>query len=96
MRSDTPSPKFEQFKVILFQLSHLEAKGSRSIQGFYGVTYALGFRDDFLMQVDDIIDRICALENRIGVNDEAAATLNIKEIRQAAKQTTHMYVVPAG
>jgi len=54
------------------------------------VTYALGFRDDFLMDVNDIIDRICALENRVGANDEVAAAQNVREVRDAAKQTTHM------
>ncbi|KAG8908676.1 hypothetical protein FRC01_007308 [Tulasnella sp. 417] len=62
----------------------------RTLQGFYGVTYALGFRDDFNMDVNEIIERICGLESRVGVNDEAAALANIEEIRAAAKQTTHI------
>ncbi|KAG8951578.1 hypothetical protein FRC04_005865 [Tulasnella sp. 424] len=62
----------------------------RTLQGFYGVTYALGFRDDFNMDVNEIIERICTLESRVGANDEAAAMANIKEIRAAAKQTTHI------
>ncbi|KAG8950975.1 hypothetical protein FRC00_007465, partial [Tulasnella sp. 408] len=62
----------------------------RTLQGFYGVTYALGFRDDFNMDVNEIIERICGLESRVGVNDEPAALANIQEIREAAKQTTHI------
>ncbi|KAG8998098.1 hypothetical protein FRB90_012379 [Tulasnella sp. 427] len=62
----------------------------RTLQGFYGVTYALGFRDDFNMNVEEIIERICTLESRVGANDEAAAKDNIAEIRAAAQQTTHI------
>lgn len=58
--------------------------------GFYGVTYALGFRDDFLMDTEAIIDRICALESRVGANDEADAMQTVKEIRTVAKLSTHM------
>ncbi|KAG8988684.1 hypothetical protein FRB94_002992 [Tulasnella sp. JGI-2019a] len=62
----------------------------RTLQGFYGVTYALGFRDDFLMDTNAIIERICALESRRGANDEADAMTTITEIRTVAKQSTHI------
>ncbi|KAG8907580.1 hypothetical protein FRB99_003504 [Tulasnella sp. 403] len=62
----------------------------RTIQGFYGVTYALGFRDDFNMDVQEIIEKICLLESRVGANDEATASQTIKEIRAAAQQATHI------
>lgn len=61
--------------------------------GFYGVTYCLGFRDDFLMSIGDIVERICTLEARVGANDgEADVSATIKDIRAAAKNSTHMYV----
>jgi len=62
----------------------------RTIQGFYGVTYALGFRDHFSMQIDEIIDKICLLESRVGANDEAEAAATVAEIRAAVKQSTHI------
>ncbi|KAG8843145.1 hypothetical protein FRB96_004344 [Tulasnella sp. 330] len=62
----------------------------RTLQGFYGVTYALGFRDDFLMDTDSIIERICTLESRRGANDEADAVQTVKEIRAVAKLSTHI------
>jgi len=62
----------------------------RTLQGFYGVTYALGFRDIFLMNIEDIIDRICALESRMGSNDEGDALQTIRDIREAAKLSTHI------
>lgn len=58
--------------------------------GFYGVTYALGFRDDFLMDHNLIIDKICTLEARIGANDAAESAKIISEIRAVAKLSTHM------
>ncbi|KAG9017784.1 hypothetical protein FRB93_004595 [Tulasnella sp. JGI-2019a] len=62
----------------------------RTIQGFYGVTYALGFRDDFSMKIDEIIDKICLLESRVGANDESEANQTIHEIYEAVKQSTHI------
>ncbi|KAG8886271.1 hypothetical protein FRB98_001368 [Tulasnella sp. 332] len=62
----------------------------RTIKGFYGVTYALGFRDNFCMSIDDIIDKICLLESRVGANDEAEANSIIQEIYKAVKQSTHI------
>lgn len=56
------------------------------------MTYALGFRDHFSMKIDEIIDKICLLESRVGANDEAEATSTIHGIREAVKQSTHMYV----
>ncbi|KAG8926286.1 hypothetical protein FRC02_008989 [Tulasnella sp. 418] len=58
--------------------------------GFYGVTYALGFRDKFNVQIGAIIDRICILETRAGANDEGDAVQRIHEIRTAAEHSTHM------
>jgi len=62
------------------------------ILGFYGVTYSIGFRDDFEVEVQEIIQRICVLEARAGSDDEAGTAQNIAEIRDAARQSTHMCV----
>ncbi|KAG8965644.1 hypothetical protein FRC03_000339 [Tulasnella sp. 419] len=62
----------------------------RSLEGFYGVTYALGFRDKFNVQIGAIIDRICILETRSGANDEGDAVQRIHEIRTAAEHSTHI------
>ncbi|KAH9941946.1 potassium transporter [Amylocystis lapponica] len=61
----------------------------RSIQGFYGVAYHLGFRDDFDVQIGELVDRICALETRADPHGSSAA---VDEIRRAAARYTH--VVP--
>ncbi|KAI0923360.1 hypothetical protein AcW1_006344 [Taiwanofungus camphoratus] len=61
----------------------------RTIQGFYGVTYYLGFRDDFDVKIDEVIDRICSLEARV---DPRQSSPTIDEIRDAA--TNHTHIVP--
>ncbi|KAF7795028.1 hypothetical protein EIP86_006172 [Pleurotus ostreatoroseus] len=73
---------------------------------FYGVTYYLGFRDDFDVQVrmkfkfgmhtlfttpsqtNEMIDRICAIEERV---DPQGCGPLLKQIRTAAESATHMY-----
>lgn len=65
----------------------------RTLQGFYGVTYHIGFRDEFDVNVDDIIERICSLEAQSSLPE---STLLIQEIRNVAKSSTHIvphYVV---
>lgn len=59
----------------------------RDCAGFYGVTYCLGFRDDFDVQITEIIDRICDLEAR--ANPEGSVAL-LEEIRNVAESYTHM------
>lgn len=59
----------------------------RSIEGFYGVTYCLGFRDDFDVHVADIINHICDLETR--AHSEDCGPL-IQEIRTVAESYTHI------
>ncbi|KZP18771.1 potassium transporter, partial [Athelia psychrophila] len=59
----------------------------RSVDGFYGVTYFVGFRDSFAVQISDIIDRICVLE--VGA-DPNSCSEKVREIRQVAGNTTHM------
>ncbi|KIP04939.1 hypothetical protein PHLGIDRAFT_92762 [Phlebiopsis gigantea 11061_1 CR5-6] len=59
----------------------------RSIEGFYGVTYCLGFRDDFDVQVTEIVNRICELESR--ANPEGSLAL-AKELREVSESYTHI------
>lgn len=59
----------------------------RSVDGFYAATYHLGFREDFDVKVDEIIEQICTLEAR--VEPERSAE-KIQRIRQAARTTTHI------
>jgi KUP system potassium uptake protein len=59
----------------------------RSLPGFYGVTYFKGFRDDFQVQTDDIIDKLYDLERR------AAGAAAADQLREASKVTTH--IVPS-
>ncbi|KAF8519080.1 potassium transporter [Gautieria morchelliformis] len=59
----------------------------RSMDGFYGVTYQIGYKDDFDVDTDAIVSHICKLEMQAkGVDSDVA----IHEIREAAKQTTHI------
>jgi len=66
----------------------------RTLQGYYGVTYHLGFRDDFDVKIEEIVDRICALETRGDPSDGSSAL--IREIKEVAESSTHIvphYVV---
>lgn len=45
------------------------------------------------MDVNDIIDKICILESRVRANDEQDALGTVKEIREAFKSVTHMFVL---
>ncbi|KAG8720565.1 hypothetical protein FRC08_018842 [Ceratobasidium sp. 394] len=59
----------------------------RSLPGFFGVTYFKGFRDDFQVQIDDIIEKLYDLERR------AAGDVAAEQLREASKVTTH--IVPS-
>ncbi|KAJ7600944.1 potassium transporter [Mycena floridula] len=61
----------------------------RTLEGFYGVTYFCGFRDDFDVQVDQIINGICTIEEQMNPVGSAAT---IERIRKVAENMTH--VVP--
>ncbi|THH28352.1 hypothetical protein EUX98_g5834 [Antrodiella citrinella] len=66
---------------------------ARTINGFYGVTYHLGFRDDFDVDVTAIVDQIGEIERRI---DPRGSVETIREIREVVETTTHIvphYVV---
>ncbi|KAG8743230.1 hypothetical protein FRC10_000231 [Ceratobasidium sp. 414] len=59
----------------------------RSLPGFFGVTYFKGFRDDFQVRIDDIIENLYDLERR------AAGDAAAEQLREASKVTTH--IVPS-
>ncbi|CAE6360553.1 unnamed protein product [Rhizoctonia solani] len=59
----------------------------RSLPGFYGVTYFKGFRDDFQVNIDDVIEKLYDLELRAAGSGPAEA------LRAASKVTTH--IVPS-
>jgi len=61
----------------------------RSLPGFYGVTYMKGFRDDFNIDTDAIVELIAALELR-AFDSPAEAKKCISEIKLASKDTTHI------
>jgi len=61
----------------------------RAIEGFYGVTYFLGFRDTFDVELSGVIDRICSIEAR---HDPRGSLAIIEEVRRVARRSTH--VVP--
>jgi len=60
----------------------------RTIDGFYGVTYYIGFRDHFDVQIHDLIEKICDIERAFNPHGSAAV---IEEIRTAAQiAATHI------
>lgn len=62
---------------------------ARTVEGFFGVTYYLGFRDNFDVQISEITERICGIEAR---DDPRESAVIIGEIRKATRSVTHMYV----
>ncbi|KAH8091723.1 potassium transporter [Cristinia sonorae] len=65
----------------------------RTIEGFYGVTYHIGFRDTFDVDVDAIIRQVADIEAR---NDPRTAANIIREIKEVSVSSTHIvphYVV---
>ncbi|KAF8318169.1 potassium transporter [Clavulina sp. PMI_390] len=59
----------------------------RSIKGFYGVTYCVGFRDDFNPSTEKIVQLASELEGRA---DPANAIRIIADFNTIAKKTTHI------
>jgi len=59
----------------------------RTIPGFYGVTYCLGFRDGFEVKVDEVINQICTLEHQM---DPSGSAQLINQIRASAQTSTHI------
>ncbi|GLB38222.1 putative K+ potassium transporter [Lyophyllum shimeji] len=60
----------------------------RTIDGFYGVTYYLGFRDRFDVQIHDLIEKICDMERAFNPNGSAAVIDRIRAVAQIA--ATHI------
>ncbi|KAI0782842.1 potassium transporter [Abortiporus biennis] len=61
-----------------------------AIEGFYSVTYNLGFRDTFDVNADGIIERICSIEAR---HNPRMSSAIVKEIRDVARRST-THIVP--
>ncbi|KAF8712435.1 hypothetical protein AX14_013103 [Amanita brunnescens Koide BX004] len=62
-------------------------KKVRSIEGIYGVTYYLGFRDEFHIENDALADKLCAAEL---LSNPDARPEWLTEIRFLARGTTHI------
>jgi KUP system potassium uptake protein len=63
------------------------------VVGFYGVTYQLGYRDEFDVDINIVVNEICSLEQRVKAGaDPRELEDAIREIKEAAKRTTHMPV----
>ena len=58
--------------------------------GFYGVTYNIGFRDDFNPSTHEIVKLVSELEARI---DPANAIKVFSDMKAIAERTSHMYVI---
>lgn len=57
------------------------------VDGFYSVTYYLGFRDEYDAKVKTMVDKICDLEEAL---DRRGATGVVEMIREYAERCTHM------
>ncbi|KAG5653615.1 hypothetical protein H0H81_011987, partial [Sphagnurus paluster] len=64
-------------------------KKVRTIEGFYGVTYYVGFRDIFDVQVDKLVDKICEVERQV---NPGSCIATIQAIRALSGHVTHMWV----
>lgn len=62
----------------------------RTVEGFYGVTYYLGFRDHHDVQVNHVIEQICTLESTIGGRDPVALKALLDTIRDVSQVATHI------
>lgn len=58
----------------------------RSVKGFYGVTYYIGFREDFRVNIDEIVAKISSLED----SSDPRSSEIMNEIKKAAFETTHI------
>ncbi|KAK7457024.1 hypothetical protein VKT23_010327 [Stygiomarasmius scandens] len=62
-------------------------KKVEDLDGFYAVTYNLGFRDDFDVQAGELIEKICTLERN---RDPKNSARTIEMIRQVSERPTHI------
>ena len=60
------------------------------MDGFYGVTYHLGFRDDYDVRLEDVIERICKLESTVGGHNPEALSALLSKIRSVSQVSTHI------
>ncbi|KII86101.1 hypothetical protein PLICRDRAFT_44566 [Plicaturopsis crispa FD-325 SS-3] len=60
---------------------------ARSVEGFYGVTYYLGFRDKFDVKIEEIIKHICTLEIQA---DPHHSSRTVDEIKRVSATATHL------
>ncbi|KAG6860099.1 hypothetical protein C0995_015732 [Termitomyces sp. Mi166 len=64
-----------------------------SIEGFYGVTYYIGFRDDFDVNIGEMVDKICDLEKFANPEGSAALIGEIKAVSRTATRIVPHYDV---
>jgi len=64
----------------------------RTLKGFYGVTYQIGFREDFNVTVDEIVAGLCTVENRYARDEEEGERM-VAEVRHAA-ETSITHIMP--
>ncbi|KZO92922.1 potassium transporter [Calocera viscosa TUFC12733] len=64
----------------------------RTLNGFYGITYQIGFREDFDVKIEEIVAGLCAVEARYARDDEDAQRM-VAEVRVAA-ETSITHIMP--
>ncbi|SJL07638.1 uncharacterized protein ARMOST_10988 [Armillaria ostoyae] len=80
----------ELVRIPTCAVFHKIAEGQgvpHSFIGFYGATYYIGYRDNFDVKVDDLLERICALEAHADPHNCGRIINRIKEV---AGNTTHI------
>jgi hypothetical protein len=60
-----------------------------ALPGFYGATYYLGYREEFGVNIDDLVLRMAALEERADPEHAAATIAQLTELAR-----THTHIVP--
>ncbi|KAF8349491.1 potassium transporter [Amanita rubescens] len=86
--------------VVVVPLAHISdedryvVRKVRSLDGIYGVTYYLGFREEFHVDADRLADRICASEIIANPNTDKAWLDEIKTLVGAATHIVpHYHIV---
>lgn len=97
LRTATTSQESVQYKVGSRSghriLLHCRVAHTFIRQGFYGVTYSVGFRDDFNPSTEQIVNLVSELEARA---DPANSIRVIAELKSVATRTSHMYALLPG
>lgn len=86
-RIDTTSLAFAQSKVSEHHRSWGVSCLNKMLIGFYGVTYNIGFRDDFNPSTSQIVTLVSELEARA---DPMNAIRVIAEMKAVSERTSHM------